>query len=65
MLRRKQSKQSFCKSIFSVHMNVCYLQILYCLEKEVSDKLNLLGTLARIFKGKGSVAFVNCGYVEF
>ena len=34
------------------------------IEKEVSDKLNLLGTLARNFKGKGSVAFVNCGYVE-
>ena len=31
----------------------------------MSDKLNLLGTLATNFKGKGSVAFVNCGYVYF
>ena len=46
-------------------MNVCNLEILYRLEKEVSDKLNLLGTLARNFKGKGSVAYVNCGYVVF
>jgi hypothetical protein len=39
------------------------LYILYLIEKEVSDKLNLLGALAQNFKGKGSVAFVNCGYV--
>ena len=37
----------------------------YLIEKQVSDKLNLLGTLATNFKGKGSVAFVNCGYVYF
>ncbi|CAB3986332.1 disulfide-isomerase A5-like, partial [Paramuricea clavata] len=37
------------------------LYILYLIEKEVSDKLNLLGALAQDFKGKGSVAFVNCG----
>lgn len=30
-------------------------------EREVFDKLNLLGTLAYNIKGKGSVAFIDCG----
>ncbi|XP_028394344.1 protein disulfide-isomerase A5-like isoform X2 [Dendronephthya gigantea] len=49
----------FFKKVMKTHTNL--LVLFSQSEKEVEDKLNLLGTLAKDFKGKGSIAFVNCG----